>query len=306
MDNIIEVKNLRKDFKELLKKKRKVLKDISFYVKKGEIAGFLGHNGAGKTTTLKILMGFLKPTSGSISIMGYSPNDISIKNKIGFVPENPVFYKHLKGREILYSVGNMFGMDRNAIIKRTDMLLSLVGLGDKGDIPTGKYSKGMLQRLGMAQALMNDPDLLILDEPLSGLDPVGRKEIRDLIIMQKQRGKTVLFSTHILHDLELIADRIIMIAKGKVIKEGLLSEILEDKIDTIEIKFTGCSDISFIAERSVRIIERGDIYMAIASSEKDAQEIMRYVLNKKGTILSYSPQEISLEKYFLEHLKDTI
>ncbi len=306
MEKIIEVKDLRKEFKELFKKKKEVLKDISFYVKKGEIAGFLGHNGAGKTTTLKILMGFLKPTSGSISIMGYSPNDISIKNKIGFVPENPVFYKHLTGREILYSVGNMFGMDRNTIIKRTDMLLSLVGLGDKGDIPTGKYSKGMLQRLGMAQALMNDPDLLVLDEPLSGLDPVGRKEIRDLIIMQKQRGKTVLFSTHILHDLELIADRIIMIAKGKVIKEGLLSEILEDKIDTVEIKFTDCENISFINQKSDRLIKRGDIYIAIVSSEKDAQDIMRYVLNQKGTILSYAPQEISLEKYFLQHLKDMV
>lgn len=222
---VIEVQNLYKSFKILFSKKE-VLKNISFSLNKGEIFGFLGPNGAGKTTTIKILIGLLNPDKGTVKILGSNPKDEKIKNKIGFLPEQPYFYEHLTGEEFLDYTARLYGIkDRKERIK---YLLNEVGLYNERKKSLRNYSRGMLQRIGIANALISDPEILILDEPLSGLDPVGRKEMKDLIYKQKEKGKTVFFSSHILPDVEEICDRIGVIINGELIRVGYLSEILEE------------------------------------------------------------------------------
>ena len=208
------------------------MKDISLEVYQGEVFGFLGPNGAGKTTTIKIISGLIKPDSGTVNIFGNSPDALSVKQRIGFLPESPYFYEHLSGYEFLKihaRLSNFTDKDR------VDRLLNKVGLRDAAHLPLRKYSRGMLQRIGIAQALIGEPDLLILDEPLTGLDPIGRKEIKDLILEEKAKGKTVFFSSHILPDAEAVCDRIGIIINGRIMEVGELNKLLKRGIKTDEI-----------------------------------------------------------------------
>ncbi|MGH7480453.1 MAG: ABC transporter ATP-binding protein, partial [Candidatus Methylomirabilales bacterium] len=182
----------------------RVLHDLNLEVHQGEIFGYLGPNGAGKTTTLKLLMGLIYPTAGRASILGRDVQDVAVKAQVGFLPENPYFYDYLTGREFLHFYGQLFGLAYRDRRQRIDELLHAVGLSKAAELQLRKYSKGMLQRIGLAQALINDPQVIVLDEPTSGLDPVGRKEVRDLILDLKGKGKTVFFSTHIVPDAEMI------------------------------------------------------------------------------------------------------
>lgn len=226
----ITVENLTKTYRTgfWLNQQINSLKSCSLNVQKGETFGLLGANGAGKTTLLKLLLGIVQPTSGDATLLGYNLGDRSSRQKIGYLPENAYYYDYLTGWELLDFIGSMFGMESRLKNNRIAELLDLVGLTQstarKKQIRT--YSKGMVQRVGLAQALINDPELVFLDEPMSGLDPIGRYQIREIILTLKQQGKTVFFNSHILSDVELICDRIGILHRGELIAIGTLNELL--------------------------------------------------------------------------------
>ena len=195
---------------------KRALDGLDLRVEGSEIFGLLGPNGAGKSTTLKILLRLIFPTSGTARILGRGAGDVSLRARVGYVPENPYFYDHLTAEEFLNYAGQLFGLAASERRRRVDELIERVGLSDSRRVPLGKFSKGMTQRLGIAQALINDPEVLFLDEPMSGLDPLGRREVRDLILRLKAEGKTVFFSTHILSDAEMLCDRVAILNQGRL------------------------------------------------------------------------------------------
>lgn len=234
MDIAIELKNICRSFKShFWQRKKEVLKDVSLEIYKGEIFGFLGPNGAGKTTTIKIITGLIRPDSGSVKIFGHSANTLEVKKRIGFLPESPYFYQHLTGYEFLKISARLSNQKncKSSILG----LLEKVGLKHAVRLQLRKYSRGMLQRIGIAQTLVAEPELLILDEPLTGLDPIGRKEIKDIILEQKAKGNTVFFSSHILPDAEAVCDRIGIIIDGQIKKVGELNKLLKKWLKPDEI-----------------------------------------------------------------------
>ena len=225
---MLKIENLVKDYASgFLGKKIRVLHDVSFSVDKGEIFGFVGPNGAGKTTTFKVILGFISLTTGKVELMGEPLGHVDVKRHIGYLPENPYFYEYLTGEELLHYMGELHGLNGDGLAERVDDLLDRVSMTHAKKIQLRKYSKGMLQRVGIAQALINDPEFLILDEPMAGLDPIGQREIRELILEQKVKGKTVLMSSHILSDVEALCDRLAIIINGKVVKAGELGKLFE-------------------------------------------------------------------------------
>ncbi|MDZ4677825.1 MAG: ABC transporter ATP-binding protein [Oligoflexia bacterium] len=289
MSNAIEVSGLAKNFILPLTRRRvPALKDLSFSVKAGGLVGFLGANGAGKTTTLKIILRLIFADHGEVKIFGKNHNDLSVKNKIGFLTERPYFYDYLTGREFLTFCAKIF--KKKDILKRIDPLLEEVGLSHAADRPLRRYSKGMLQRIGIAQALVNDPELLILDEPMSGLDPDGRSEVSKIIASCNKRGVTVMFSTHLLPDVETLCDRVIMIDHGKLIVESAVTDLLESQTKgfTLEIKKAGQNqNLSFNFE------DDASLQAAIDQARKEQSRIIKVL-----------PQRPSLEEVFLK-LKGT-
>lgn len=222
---VIEVRDLTKDRESFLRKPLRVLDGLSLKVEKGMTYGLVGPNGAGKTTTIKVLLGLLRADRGSISVLGAPPGDKAALKKIGFLPEAPYFYSHLTGREFLTFSGQLFGLSGKSLNERIEQLLATVSLQKKADERTGRYSKGMLQRLGLAQALINDPELLFLDEPMSGLDPIGRMDMRRIIEDLKSRGKTVFFNSHLLPDVAALCERIGLLSGGKLVAEAAIEEV---------------------------------------------------------------------------------
>ena len=295
---VIEVSNLYKSFKGIFTKKE-VLKDISFFLNKGEIFGFLGPNGAGKTTTIKILIGLLNPDKGKVEVLGSNPKDEKIKKKIGFLPEQPYFYEHLTGEEFLGYTSRLYGIKNKR--EKIEYLLNEVGLYNEREKKLRNYSRGMLQRIGIANALISDPEILILDEPLSGLDPVGRKEMKELIYKQKNSGKTVFFSSHILSDVEEICDRIGVIIDGKLLKIGYLSEILEEKLMPIEIIFENKENLNlpfnFIYD------EKRDKERKVYIGEENYENLLNFLILNKIKIFSIRKAVYSLEEWFFEIFK---
>ncbi len=225
-ETVIEVEGLVKDhFSNFLRIKFRALSGLSLRVQRGESYGLLGPNGAGKTTTQKLLLGLLKPTEGKVKVLGKEPGNKEALAKIGFLPESPYFYAYLSATEFLDFFAQLFGMSAIQRKKRIKELLELVSLSEAGKRPIRKFSKGMMQRLGIAQALLNDPDLVFLDEPNSGLDPIGRKDIREIMLKLKADGKTIFFNSHMLPDVRDICDRVGVLHRGKMVGEGLVKEI---------------------------------------------------------------------------------
>ncbi|MBI3359122.1 MAG: ABC transporter ATP-binding protein [Nitrospirae bacterium] len=234
---MIKTKGITKEYGAGLGQKRiKALDRLDLEIKEGEIFGVLGPNGAGKTTTIKILVGLMRPTSGTAQIFGKDCNNTKVRSKLGFLAESPYFYEYLTASEFLAFYGQLFDLSKNEIKQRSSALLKQVGLESSANLQLRKFSKGMLQRIGIAQALINNPALVILDEPMSGLDPIGRKEMRELILSLKAQGKTIFFSSHIIHDVEVICDRVGILVNGKLLAVGQIDEITQEK-ETLEESF---------------------------------------------------------------------
>src|SRR5438067_5117213 len=219
----------------------RAVEDLSFEVRAGEIFGLLGPNGAGKTTALKMLLGFVKPTSGHAFIAGQRVGTVASRRQLGYLPENPALYEFLRGDEYLVFAGRLCGLSRADARKRTVELLERVGLDGRADRPIRKFSKGMVQRLALAQALIGDPPIVILDEPMSGLDPIGRKDVRDLILQLRDDGRTVLFSTHILSDVEAICDRVGIMVEGRLTDCGSLTDLVAPGARSVELTIDGAA-----------------------------------------------------------------
>jgi ABC-2 type transport system ATP-binding protein len=270
-----------------LRKKVRAVDGVSFEVRRNEIFGFLGPNGAGKTTTLKMLMGLIFPTAGTAWVLGQRVPDVGAKRRLGFLPENPYFYDYLSGVELLDLMGRLFGLDRRQRHRRAEALLERVGLGRAGQLALRKYSKGMLQRLGIAQALINDPELVVLDEPMSGLDPIGRKEIRDLIFDLRREGKTVLFSTHILSDVELLCDRVAMVVGGRLRDSGPLDQLLSPRLLHTELVLEANGH-----PEALRLPPEVDVNRALAEA-----------LAAGKRVVSVTPRRESLEDLFVREVE---
>ncbi len=235
-DTVLWCKDLEKVYRSgFLRIPYTGLADLDLDVKRGEIFGFIGPNGAGKTTAIKCLMGLQFPTGGEARILGRDIGDPRCRERVGFLPERPYFYAHLSAREFLDFYGKLFDLPATLRHKRIDELLERVNLGRFADVPLKAYSKGMLQRAGLAQALINDPELVVLDEPMSGLDPLGRALVRDVILEERERGRTVFFSSHILADVEQMADRVGMLVSGKLVGCGTIDELVGDKVRHVDV-----------------------------------------------------------------------
>jgi ABC-2 type transport system ATP-binding protein len=226
-ETVVSVRGLSKVFKDFWgRSKARAVDDVDFDVRRGEVFGLLGPNGSGKSTTVKLLLGLLNPTKGHIEVFGHAPRHVQTKSRIGYLPEESYLYRYLNAKETLNFFGNLFHLPRIDRARRSEQLLEMVGLSQTLTRPVGEFSKGMQRRIGLAQALINDPDLVILDEPTSGLDPIGCREVKDLIIALARRGKTVILSSHLLADVEDVCDRVVIYYGGKVQAIGTLKELL--------------------------------------------------------------------------------
>jgi ABC-2 type transport system ATP-binding protein len=308
---IIEIDGLTKDFQVGFWKKRPVraLDHLNLSVEKGEVFGFLGPNGAGKTTTLKILMNLIRPTDGAARVIGEPVSSVSLRQRIGFLPENPYFYDYLTAEELLLYVGKLFGMRQPALGSKVSTLLENVGLQDARRLQLRKFSKGMVQRIGLAQAMINDPEVIFLDEPMSGLDPLGRRDVRQTILGLKRNGVTVFFSSHILPDVEALCDRVAILNHGRLQQVGALHEILKVKIEAHEIVLAGvrselmeglrplCDEMNLMGER----------IQLRAASPQQVEQIISYALAHGAGLVSVNPIRPSLEEHFFtEVMKDRL
>jgi ABC-2 type transport system ATP-binding protein len=303
---ILQIVNLSKtfhDWEHLRFRPIPVLKSISLEVQKGEIFGFLGPNGAGKTTTIKTLMGIIRPTSGTARILGHDLVEHSqeVKKRTGFLPENPYFYDYLKVGEFVEFCGSLFGQDRAFRRRRAAELLEMVGMSHAANLPLRKCSKGMLQRTGIAQSLVNDPDFLVWDEPVSGLDPIGRKEIKDLMLDLRRRGKTIFFSSHILPDAEALCDRVAIIINGEVNTIGTLPELMKDAVSWVEIVAEDLKQGFKYREATVENVANQTIFKI--KDIKHLDNILKAIIEKKGRVISVTPQRENLETYFARQVK---
>lgn len=299
MDTALRIENLHKSFKTgFIPKGKKILNGISLEVRGGEIFGYLGPNGAGKTTTLKCVLGLIFPDKGSIEIFGNSNLSMQAKEKIGFLPENPYFYDYLTATEFLGFYSDLSLVKKQDKQTQIDSLLKLVGLEHAAALQLRKFSRGMLQRIGLAQALINDPSLVLLDEPLGGLDPLGRKEIRDVIVRLKGEGKTVFLSSHILQDIEMICDRVAILLEGRIINQGALQDLISEQVTVTEITLSGIQteDIENLGERYSA--QGGRILLKVFEEEKIG-DVLRLVQDKNGKIHSLIPRTETLEDLFV-------
>lgn len=302
-NTVLEVRNLIKSFSSnFFLKKFNILKSININAGKGEIYGFLGPNGAGKTTTIKCILGLIFPDSGTIMIHNKPSQSPEIRQKLGFLPENPHFYDYLSARELLIFSAKLFSIPPRKASEVSHHLISLVGLKGKEDVKLKNFSRGMVQRIGIAQALINDPDMVILDEPFSGLDPIGRKELRNVIIELKNKGKTVFVSSHILQDMELMADKVGIIFNGEIIKEGKLSELVSRSVQYYEIIFSNI-DESRIKANNFSFESRENKYIIRCSDVDDMNRIIEFIILNKGKITSVIPAKMTLEDIFLKEVK---
>src|SRR5882724_2277085 len=301
---IIEIQNLTKDYELGFWRKRKVraLDGLSLRVERGQIFGFLGANGAGKTTTLKLLMRLIYPTAGSAQILGHDISDVSMHARIGYLPENPYFYDYLTAREFLNYCGELFGRDRSTRKRRTEELLMRVNLEKKSwDRQLRKFSKGMLQRVGLAQALVNDPEVVFLDEPMSGLDPVGRREVRDLIASLRTEGKTVFMCSHILSDIEVLCDSVAILKGGSVARSGSLEELRAQATNAIEIVATGADATAIEQALSINVevtSTPSGLHIQV-TNERDVDVVIAALRQVNGKLVSVQPVRQSLEDLFM-------
>jgi ABC-2 type transport system ATP-binding protein len=300
----IEILGLEKTYSVGFWRKRPkcALRPLHLTVQEGEIFGFLGPNGAGKTTTLKLLMGLVFPTGGSAQILGIDVNDPRVKAQVGFLPEQPYFYDYLTARELLNYYGQLSGMSSADRRSKIEAVLSKVGLSDAGDLQLRKFSKGMLQRVGIAQAILHDPRVVFLDEPMSGLDPMGRREVRDLIEGLKKEGKTVFFSTHILSDAEALCDRVAIIHLGELRGVGAVADLTSSVRQKVELVWNGTTIPTSLRALKIEYHVIGDTVRAVVN-EEDQDAAVDALRLERLRVISLTPVRTTLEDYFVQKLK---
>jgi len=308
----LQVHALTKIYRPAWSRKQFVAVDrLNLEVRKGEIFGFLGHNGSGKTTTIKMILGLVRPTAGRALILGRDFREIDVKRSVGYLPESPYFYDYLTAEEFLKFYGRLFNMGGSELACKIDSLLEQVSLRDARSVQLRKFSKGMLQRVGIAQALINDPLLVILDEPMSGLDPIGRRDVRDIILRLREQGKTVFFSSHILPDVEMICDRVGILSKGELKAIGPVSDLIGSENENdhrVEIQVTGATE--GLWEKANRlggaVNEQGGVTLITMANQRSAEELLGYIQSDKGRLVSFVPHKRSLEDVFLEETGEGI
>jgi ABC-2 type transport system ATP-binding protein len=283
------------------------LDSLTLHVNAGDVFGFLGPNGAGKTTTLKLLMQLIYPTSGRAEILGKPVGDIDVKRRIGYLPENPYFYDYLTAEELLEYFASLFGCAPAERRARAQRLLDDVGIGAERRLQLRKFSKGMLQRVGIAQALINDPEVVFLDEPMSGLDPLGRREIREMILRLRDRGCTVFFSSHVLSDAEALCSRVAILAKGRLVTAGRLSDMLAFQVRGWELIVNGLTDAVLASAK-----ERGHVLRATAVGEgryalelplsPPPERTLAALVAQGATLVSLTPVRDTLEDFFVRQV----
>ena len=301
----IETHELSKDFLTGFWRPRpyRALDRLTLSVEQGEVFGFLGPNGAGKSTTLKLLMQLLYPTSGSAQILGRPVGDPAVKARIGFLPENPYFYDHLTGEELLTYFARLFGLRRTDVAARVSQVLDDVGLGAERRLRLRQYSKGMVQRVGLAQALLNEPDVVFLDEPMSGLDPLGRRHVRQLMLRLRDRGCTVFFSSHILSDAEALCSRVGILAQGRLVASGRLSEIIAFELRGWEVVVADvAADLRDRLQPQVRSLTAlgPDRYMIELPAKARPEQFLQEVSAGGARVVSFNPLRDTLEDYFVQ------
>ncbi len=283
---------------------KQALRPLHLTIEEGEVFGFLGPNGAGKTTTLKLLMGLVFPTAGTARILGMELDDPHVKAQIGFLPEQPYFYDYLTAQELLEYYGQLSGIPAKERSQRVQQMLARVGLQDSAKVQLRKFSKGMLQRVGLVQAIQHDPKLVFLDEPMSGLDPMGRRAVRDLIQQLRSEGKTVFFSTHILSDAEALCDRVAVINHGELRGVGAVEDLTSEVRGKVELIFYGRSVPAALTRLGAEAHVSGDMVNAVLPEERQeaALEILR---RERITLISLNPVRSSLEEYYIQKLQTT-
>jgi ABC-2 type transport system ATP-binding protein len=309
MTSVVEIDNLTKDYEVGFVRKRRVraLDSLSLTVNQGEIFGFLGANGAGKTTTLKLLMRLIFPTTGSARILDHDIADVSMHGRIGYLPENPYFYDYLTALEFLNFCGQIFGLSKTARNNRSRELLTSVRLDEKKwNTQLRKFSKGMLQRVGLAQALINDPEVVFLDEPMSGLDPIGRREVRDLIAALRQQGKTVFMCSHILSDIEVLCDRVAILRGGRLAQVGYLDDLRQQVAgrNQVEVVLSGIDEITLkpylpVGHDFLLTSTPSGLRIEI-KDEREVDSVITALRKAGGKLVTVQPLKQSLEELFLE------
>jgi ABC-2 type transport system ATP-binding protein len=283
----------------------RAVEHLSFEVRAGEIFGLLGPNGAGKTTTLKMLLGFVKPTSGQAFIAGQRVGTVASRRHLGYLPENPALYEFLRGDEYLAFAGRLCGLSRADSRKRAAELLERVGLAGRADRPIRKFSKGMVQRLALAQALIGDPRIAILDEPMSGLDPIGRKDVRDLILQLRDEGRTVLFSTHILSDVEAICDRVGILVEGRLTDCGALADLMPPGARAVELVVENAPAdlVARLKKDGTTVLQRDRATVLTFPDEGRARAALSAAVSSGATVVSLTPHRRSLEELFVSRAR---
>ena len=302
--NSIQTTNLGMVYRSgLIPRKKVALRNLSLEVGRNEIFGYLGANGAGKTTTLKILVHLMRPTSGSAQILGEDISSVAVRRKIGYQPENPYFYEYLTTEETLRFYAKLFGIPRAERQRRIGRMIDLMNIPGVRRMRVREFSRGMRQRLGLAQALINEPELVFLDEPMSGLDPLGRIQVRDIILRLKQEGKTVFFSSHILSDVEVICDRVGLLVNGELVSVGRVNDLVASQVKTIEIRVENLPPAALDQVRPLAtgLVAQGAMTHLTVADEKAGQEAVRIIAASGAVLKEYAPHKESLEEYFLRH-----
>lgn len=307
MSSVLQIDRLTKDFQGgvFTRRPHRALDAVSFELARGEVFGLLGPNGAGKTTTLKLIVGLLRPTSGAITVLGGGPQDRATRGALGFLPEHPTFYDHLSAEELLAYFAGLCGVPSGERSRRVSAVLDEVGLGADRRRPLRQYSKGMLQRVGLAQALVNEPSLVILDEPMSGLDPIGRRDVRELILKLRDAGRTVLFSSHILSDAETLCSRVVILAKGRVVASGAIGDLTAGRaggwdVSAAHLSPAGVAALQPMASRVTRIAHgRYDFELA---ADAGPEAFIAALVTHGGTLVSAVPIRATLEDVFVERV----
>jgi ABC-2 type transport system ATP-binding protein len=304
---VLRLEHLTKDFPTGFfgRRRHRALDDVSFELAKGEVFGLLGPNGAGKTTTLKLINGLIRPTSGRVLLFDRPPDDRAARVDVGFLPEHPVFYDHLTAEELLTYFAGLCGVSGADRARRAAAVLDEVGLGDARRQPMRQYSKGMLQRVGLAQALINEPSLVILDEPMSGLDPIGRREVRELILRLRDASRTVLFSSHILSDAEMLCSRVAILARGRLVGSGVIGDLTAGRSAGWEVIASDLSPAAVAAleshaTRATRIAH-GRYSFALRDGERP-EPFVASIAAAGGVLVSAAPTKATLEDVFVERV----